>query len=432
MYNGKNVLVYGTGLSGISAVSFLLKHGANVFVYDDNNCKHLSGTVIVRDIEKCTELNIHLAVLSPGVQVIDNPTVKSLISQNIKIVGEFYLGFNNVQGKTVCITGTNGKTTTVSLIYSILSKHYKEVFLCGNTETPITQICDKTSQNSVTVCEVSSFALELCLNIQPAVSAILNISTDHLIRHKTMEQYTKEKLKITTSQTAEDYFICNSDFKVKTLANTVQLNLKKCTTGVCVRHGYICYNNKKVMPVKHIKLLGSKNLENVLCAVAVCKILNVPNNVIDLAIKEFKPLKNRLEPVYIGKGVKYVNDSKSTNPSSTVCALLAFKKPCILLLGGSDKGYDFDKIFKHRNKIKTIIAFGATKDIILNCANRHAFLNVYVKQDLKSATTLASQIAKSKDIVLLSPACASFDEFINYEQRGEMFALYVKELYGQN
>ncbi len=425
----KNFLVYGTGKSGKSAVLFLLSRGAkNVYTFDDdNNSESVKNTTKLNSLDDIENYDIECAILSPGVNVLGNPNIDLLSKKGIKFISEFYLGFMFSYGKKICITGTNGKTTTVNLIYEMLRQKYKDVFLCGNTDTPITKIANLTSLNSILVCEVSSFALETCEEIKPDVSAILNIGVDHIARHGTFENYSQIKKKITAYQDAKDYFVCSENFDIVTNANVVLYSLNQHSCGAYASKGYVCFNGHKIIKRKDIKLLGDKNLENVLCAVSIAKLFKVRNGKIKKVLKNFKGLKHRIQVVLKKNNITYIDDSKATNPDSTICALDSIHDETILLLGGSDKGYDYDEIFEHTQHTKTILTFGQMGEKIKQTAQKSGFNDVLSFKKMSDATLYAISIARSGDVVLLSPACASYDEFSSYAERGDSFAKIVAE-----
>ena len=423
--------------SGKSAVKFLLERGAKcVYIFDDNKTEILENTKTLQNFEDVVSKKIDYAILSPGVQVLGNKNIELLKENKIPYISEFCLGFLCAFGKKICVTGTNGKTTTVNLIYNILKKKYKDVFLCGNTDTPITQIANKTTKNSILVCEVSSFALEtITKNFSPDVSVITNIKVDHISRHKTINNYIKSKLNITKYQKNNEFLIINKKDDIKTKAQKMYFSNIDKNSNIYVENNYIIYkkikNNKikkeKILNINKIKLLGKYNLENIMCAILVAKIFDINNHKIKKAIYSFLPLKHRLEIVCKKGGVNFVDDSKATNPTSTICALDSFQKKVILLLGGSDKGYEYDEIFEYTKNVKHIITFGQMHEKIYECAKRNNFFDVTKFNNFYDAVCYAKQIAKSGDIVLLSPACASFDEFNSYAQRGDKFVEILKE-----
>ncbi len=429
----KNFLVYGTGLSGTSAVSFLLSRGAkNVYTYDDTSTTQLKDTIKLENLDDIKSLDLECVILSPGVQVIGNKNIQKFEDNHIPYISEFSLGFMFSQGKKICITGTNGKTTTVNLIYEMCKTKYKNVFLCGNTNTPITKIANLTSLDSIVICEVSSFALETTKDVKPNICSILNITNDHINRHLTMKNYINVKTKITALQDENDIFVCNDNFDIKTSAKIVNYSLVDRCSGAYLNDGFICYNNKKIINKKDIHLIGEKNLENILCAVTICKLLKVKNGKIKKVLKTFKGIKHRLQKVMLKDNITYVDDSKATNPDSTISALESFKSSIVLLLGGSDKGYTYDNIFEHCYNVRQIITFGDMSEKIKQCAIENNFENVISFKHMNDAVKYAISIAKNGDVVLFSPACASFDEFHSYDERGNKFIEIVKEINEEN
>lgn len=429
----KNFLVYGTGLSGTSAVSFLLSRGAkNVYIYDDNKKVEISDTTTLENLDNIAALNLECVILSPGVQILGNENIQKFIDNNIDFISEFALGFEYVQGKKICVTGTNGKTTTVNLIYEMCKQKFKNVFLCGNTKIPITKIANLTSKDSIVICEVSSFALETAKDVKPYVSSILNITKDHLNRHQTFENYTKIKSKITKVQDKDDYFVCLDSFDIKTDATIVNYSLNDKSSGAYLQNNFICYKNKKIINKDQINLIGEKNLENILCAVTISKLLKVKNRQIKKVLKEFKGLKHRLQKVMVKDNITYIDDSKATNPDSTIFALNSFNNKIILLLGGSDKGYSYDDVFQYCFNVKKILTFGQMAEKIKMAALQNNFEQVVSFDKMKEAVEYATKIAENGDVVLFSPACASFDEFNSYDERGNEFIKIIKEINEKN
>lgn len=287
---------------------------------------------------------------------------------------------------------------------------------------------------------LSSFQLENIVNFRPKISCLLNISEDHLNRHKTLENYIQTKFNIFNNQTNNDFAVFNADDKV--LINR-KLDIKPKIFFFSKYHevyGSYVYDNEiyfksyteklKICSIKDIKLLGEKNLENILCAICICSLLKIDPNIIKEGVSTFYPLKNRLEPVKYVNGKLYINDSKATNIDSCLCAINAFSQPIILLLGGSYKGYEFDELFKNLpNNIYKIIAFGQTKTKIFEAGTRFGYDKIIsLKNNLMEAVTSASMINLNNGIVLLSPACASFDQFNSYEERGRVFKELVNNL----
>lgn len=402
----KNILVYGTGKSGMSAYKFLLEKGANVYLYADKKIDNIDVNKLdsFSDVQK---LKFDYVVLSPGVNIIGNKNINKLKKAGALFISELELGYLFCKGKFIAITGTNGKTTCVTLLNYILSQKYT-TFLCGNIGTPITSIANQTDDNCVVICEVSSFMLEsVSPNFKPDISVILNITPDHISRHKTFDNYYKAKLEITNYQNNNDYLLIPQEL------NNIETNAKK-----------IIINNKKYKS----KLIGDFNNLNIAFCDKICEILQVNKNQIKNAIKTFSPVLYRLQNLGKKKGITYINDSKATNPDACVKALISMKKPVVLLLGGSDKGNDFKDIFKQKDKIKLAIIFGQTSSNLENDAKFCGFEKVKKFDNLKQALENLYLFVKRGDIVLFSPACASYDEFENYIERGKYFSNYFENI----
>lgn len=403
----KTFLVYGMGVSGYSAYNFLKGHGANVYLYADGKNEKLQEYNTIEKFSDVMNINFDYAIISPGVQILGNKNLKKLKQKGTLLLSELELGYLFCKGKFIAVTGTNGKTTCVNLLNKILSKQYK-TFMCGNVGIPITSIADQTDDESIVVCEVSSFMLELISpNFSPDIAVITNITPDHISRHKTFDAYVTAKLKITRFQTPNQYIIVNQELSnISTNANVV-----------------VCKQSKKYKT----KLLGKFNQQNIEQCWNVCNLLNVPYKLFKQEVKHFMGVKFRLE--YLGKkhGITYINDSKSTNPSSSVEALKAMDKKVVLLLGGSDKGNDFNEIFELKDKIKLAIIYGQTANKLEADALFCGFKNTTKFENLAEALYHLKTFTKRGDVVLFSPACASYDEFKNYVERGEKFNMYFKE-----
>lgn len=417
----KNILVLGYAKTGRSVVRFLENKNANIFIYDDKLDK-IEKYKLVKNIEN---LDIDLCVISPGISIYCD-IAQQIAKRNIKIISEIELAYRFCKGSIIAVTGTNGKTTTVNLLYEILKTAKREVFLCGNVGIPFIDIVEKTSKHSLVVCEVSSYQLEAIETFKPHISALLNIQPDHITRHKTYENYILQKYKIFQNQAKTDYLVLNNNLP-QLCSNSRQLrfSLSDIKSDAYRNRKWLYYRNRKIINTSDITLLGDKNYENVMASIIIAKLCKVKRKYIQKAIKAFKAQPNRLEIIGLKKGVLYVNDSKATNVASTICAVESFKS-IVLLLGGSDKGFEFDDALKCKN-IKKVIAFGEVKEKILSAAKRQN-VEIFVANTLKQATVLASNISMQGDVVLLSPACASFDEFSSYEERGEKFKEYFKEL----
>ena len=423
-YDKKIVLVYGLKKSGQSAAKFLSERGALVYAYDDKE-NFIESATVIKNLSLLSGKNLDFVVLSPGVD-INSPKIQELLLSGVKIKSELELGTENLKAKLFTITGTNGKTTCVNLLYNIFKQAGKETELFGNVGTPITSIVDNLKRTAYGVCEVSSFQMETTENLKSFASALLNITPDHLDRHKTMENYINLKLKL-LEQAKHKVF--NADDEVsynlsKRFNKAVLFSKNRATNGAYVKGEQIYYKNSKVMKTELVTLPGEKNLENVLAVITLAKLGGIKNADIIKGITSFKPLEHRLELVDIVDDVSFVDDSKSTNVASTLNAISAFTgKNIILLLGGRGKELDFAPIFE--NKLYAAVCFGECGLDILKVARAE---RVAYEENLKAAFNKAYELARPGSVVLLSPACASFDEFTSYKQRGDYFKRLVRSV----
>ncbi len=452
----KLVLVAGAGISGIGAVGLLKAAGADVILYDGNeklmeeelyekmrvSCVQDldSVDVVLGELSEEIAKEIDLCVISPGIP-LDVPFVKMLQSYQKPIWGEIELAYRCSRGKVVGITGTNGKTTTTALTGQIMENYYKKAFVVGNIGTPYTLMAGRTTDESVTVAEISSFQLETIDEFRPNVSAILNITPDHLNRHKTMECYIDTKFMITKNQTKEDVCILNYEDEVlRERAGKLNCRVvffssrRKLDDGIYLNEDKNIVLAKQgvetvIMNLREMKLVGIHNAENVMAAIAIAEAMGVPKESYINTIQNFKAIEHRIEYVKTVHGVAYYNDSKGTNTDASKKALESMEQDTILIAGGYDKGSEYDEwLDAFGTKIKCLILLGATADKMEETARRHGFTNIIRVRSLKEAVEKAASQAESGNNVLLSPACASWDMFKSYEERGRLFKQYVKEL----
>lgn len=448
----KKVVVVGTGVSGMGAVKLLLETSADITLYDGND--KADRDEILKKIPDDCDLRLiigempdevvketDLLVISPGVP-IDSDIVKLFEKENVPVWGEIELAYNFEKGTVFAITGTNGKTTTTTLVGEIMKKYNNQTFVVGNIGNSYTSEVLKTTKDSYTVAEISSFQLETIREFAPKGSAILNITPDHLNRHYTMENYAAVKESITKNQwkvREDDYCVLNYDDKVlrefgKTIKNPVYFSRKeKPSKGAYLDGRIIRYfdgkNDYEVMSVDDMHLFGNHNYENVMAAIAMTIEAGVPLNIIINVIKDFMGVEHRIEYVRDKNGVRYYNDSKGTNPDSSIKALEAMSRPTILIAGGYDKHSEFDEFIEaFDNKVKLMVLLGQTADKIEETAVRHGFTNIIKTDSLEKAVKICAENAVSGDVVLLSPACASWGMFKNYEERGKLFKEYVNSL----
>lgn len=448
----KKVVVVGTGVSGMGAVKLLSETSADITLYDGND--KADRDEILKKIPDDCDLRLiigempdevvketDLLVISPGVP-IDSDIVKLFEKENVLVWGEIELAYNFEKGTVFAITGTNGKTTTTTLVGEIMKKYNNQTFVVGNIGNSYTSEVLKTTKDSYTVAEISSFQLETIREFAPKGSAILNITPDHLNRHYTMENYAAVKESITKNQwkvREDDYCVLNYDDKVlmefgKTIKNPVYFSRKeKPSKGAYLDGRIIRYFDGKddyeVMSVDDMHLFGNHNYENVMAAIAMTIEAGVPLNIIINVIKDFMGVEHRIEYVRDKNGVTYYNDSKGTNPDSSIKALEAMSRPTILIAGGYDKHSEFDEFIEaFDNKVKLMVLLGQTADKIEETAVRHGFTNIIKTDSLEKAVKICAENAVSGDVVLLSPACASWGMFKNYEERGKLFKEYVNSL----
>jgi len=446
----QKVLVAGSGISGIAAAKLLLAKGGEVVLYDGNEKldaekikknfdEDAKVSVVLGELKRTDLLGVELSVISPGIP-LDAPFVTVLDEAGVPIWSEIQLAYHCAKGKLAAITGTNGKTTTTALTSEIMKSFYDSVFVVGNIGEPYTAHALETEESSVTVAEVSSFQLETIMDFRPNVSAILNITPDHLDRHKTIECYTQVKESITKNQKDGDTCVLNYDDTVlREFGETLKINVvyfssrEKLKKGYYLEDGKIVYNDggkvTEITDISELKLLGRHNHENVMAAVAISMNMDVPLEKIQEVIRKFEAVEHRIEFVTERFGVKYYNDSKGTNPDAAMQAIKAMPGPTILIAGGYDKHSEFDEwIESFDGKVRYLVLIGQTRDKIAECAKRHGFTDIMYAEDLLEAVQVCASYANPGDNVLLSPACASWGQFKNFEERGTKFKEYVRGL----
>lgn len=443
----------GSGISGVGAVSMLGHMGADILFFDGSEKMTLQeleakvpegvqASCYVQQLPGEVLSQVQVAVLSPGVPT-DIPMVKELKAQGARIIGEIELGYLAEQGRVAAITGTNGKTTTTTLVGEIMRAHLGEdrVFVVGNIGNPYTLEAEKTKADTVTVGEISSFQLETVDTFCPKVSAILNITPDHLNRHHTMEAYVEAKERIAMHQTAEEICVLNyentytRDFGSRCPAKVVYFSsARELPEGYFLRGEEICVaENGEVKALLNIhrdmNLVGICNVENVMAAIAIARGMEVPLETILQVIREFHAVEHRIEYVATKNGVAYYNDSKGTNPDAAIQGIKAMSRPTILIGGGYDKQSEYDEwIESFDGKVKWLVLIGQTKEKIAACARAHGFERIRMADTYEECLQLCTGLAQPGDAVLLSPACASWGMFPNYEVRGQLFKEYVNGL----
>ena len=448
----KKVLIAGTGKSGINAGKLLLEKGAEIVFYDDNVSLDITKllslfedaeriSVVLGEVNEKILSNIDLMVISPGVPV-DSDVANAVRDARIPIWSEIELAYHAGAGHLAAITGTNGKTTTTSLVGEIFAAYTDNSFTVGNIGIPYTEVALQMNEDSYTVAEVSSFQLETIVDFRPHVSAVLNVTPDHLNRHYTMENYASVKLDVCKNQKEEDYLILNYDDELtRAMAKDKRVKarvvffsrLHNLEEGICLQDDAIVIRENgtetKVIDTKDLILLGGHNLENYMAGVGVAHYMGIPMEIIVSAVKTFKGVAHRIEFVKEVNGVAYYNDSKGTNPDAAIKGIQAMNRKTVLIGGGYDKGVAFDDWIKaFDGKVKKLVLLGQTAHMIADTAAKYGFTEVAFADDLKQAVELCFEAAEPGDAVLLSPACASWGMFDNYEQRGDMFKEFVNEL----
>lgn len=447
---GKRVLVFGSGKSGIGAAELLGQVGACPVLYDGNPdldkeaVLHKTASIKETDIyagvlPEEVQKSLDLAVLSPGVPT-DLPLVKSFYEQGLPVWGEVELAFRTGKGRVLAITGTNGKTTTTALLGKIMEDAEDSVFVVGNIGTPYTSKALEMTEDSVTVAEISSFQLETIEKFAPCVSAILNITEDHLNRHHTMEEYIRVKELIVKNQKPEDVCVLNyedpvlREFGKNIVPQTVYFSSeRRLEKGIFLEDGQIILKTEdqeiSLVKTDDLKLLGKHNFENVMAAAAMAYYAGVSVESIRKSICEFTAVEHRIEYVTEKNGVVYYNDSKGTNPDAAIKGIQAMNRPTWLIGGGYDKGSSYDEwLNSFDGKVRSLVLIGQTKEKIREAAERLGVCSCILCENLQEAVKICAEKAQPGEAVLLSPACASWGQFDNYEQRGDCFKEYVKNL----
>jgi UDP-N-acetylmuramoylalanine--D-glutamate ligase len=443
----KRVLVVGLGKSGVASALFLKSRGARVTVSDSKPEAELRDEILLLlDHGITVETGGHgdrtfrgqdLIVVSPGVP-FDAPQLEQARTLGEPVIGEVELAAQSLAGRIVAITGANGKTTTTTLAGEIVAAGKFPTLVGGNIGTPAISFADQARADTWTVLEVSSFQLETIVSFRPHIAVILNITPDHLDRHKTFANYVGAKARIFENQQPDDFTVLNADDPTTAeLASRTRAQLfwfsrkREVEKGTFVRAANILFrdgkNEREIMPVAEIPLKGAHNLENVLAAISIGELVGCQSAQISDAVRNFKAVEHRLEFVGQVAGVDYYNDSKATNVDATIKALESFPANIHLILGGKDKGSDYSVLNDLlRQRVKRVYTIGGAAAKIESQIAGAA--EVVPSQTLEKAIRNASEAAKAGDVVLLAPACASFDQFQNYEHRGRVFKEVVQSL----
>jgi UDP-N-acetylmuramoylalanine--D-glutamate ligase len=443
----KRILVVGLGKSGVASAQFLQARGAKVTVSDSKSPDQLGNEITaLLDRGIAVETGGHgertfrgqdMIVVSPGIPADSAPLVQARV-HGVPIIGEIELAAQFLQGRILAITGSNGKTTTTTLTGEVLAASGLPVVVGGNIGTPAISLVDQTTPASFVVLEVSSFQLETIQTFRPFISAILNITPDHLDRHRTLDAYVDAKARVFENQNKSEYCVLNADDPAaNALTNRVPCPVlhfsrrHEVTAGAFVREGKIFFRDSAgendILPVEEIALQGAHNLENVLAAVCMASLAGCPVEKIRQAVGAFKAVEHRLEFVAEIAGVRYFNDSKATNVDATIKALESFPANIHLILGGKDKGSDYSVLNRLlREHVKRVYTIGTAAEKIASQIQQAA--EIVHAGTLESAVQRAATTAVPGDVVLLAPACASFDQFQSYEHRGRAFKELVRAL----
>lgn len=437
-------LVLGLSRSGKSAATFLLSRGATVYVYDD-----VTGERATRVAEELCALGAHsvekekleetaklcdVLVLSPGIP-IDHPLAIYFKRNKKSVVGETEIAARFMRCPVIAVTGTNGKTTTVSMLTAVLNDGGYTATACGNIGVPMVEFCS-LADTEVAVAEISSFQMETLNSLRPHIAVVLNVTEDHLNRHYTMENYIFLKGKLLKNGTEAEYAVLNYDdktvraFAELTKSQTLYFSVRERVNGAYLEDGALYFQGEKIMNAEDLFTGGTHNVQNALAVICCAKIMGIDNTIIARILAEFKGVKHRIQFVEEVDGVRYVDDSKGTNVDATVKAVQTISGETVLLLGGKDKGYDYSKLFTHLQNSNVVhaVLYGENRYKLLQSARERDFERVSVCKSFDLALKIATLQAKTGQTVLLSPASASFDEFSSYEERGDAFAEYVQTI----
>ncbi|MCL0312420.1 UDP-N-acetylmuramoyl-L-alanine--D-glutamate ligase [Apilactobacillus sp. TMW 2.2459] len=450
LYENKNILVLGAGKSGTNAAKLLKRMGAKVTLNDKKSqndapeYQELAAASIKtifgkQDVSLLND-NFDLMVKNPGIPY-DNPVVKKAMEMNIPIIVEPQLASEITDAELVGVTGSNGKTTTTTMINKMLNANRKsgKSYVAGNIGVPATQVAAQAGNEDSIVMELSSFMLLGITSLHPHIAVLTNIFSNHLDYHKTRKNYVNAKMRITKNQNENDYFVVNFDnaewreLSKRSKAKIVPFSRKGFSKlGAYVENNKIYFNSEYVMDVKDIKLPGEQNVENALAAIAVAKIKNVDNASIKSVLSKFNGVRHRVQYVLEADGRKVYNDSKATDIEATQMALDGFDEPIVLLAGGLDRGYKFDKLVPNlSNNVRAIVLFGETKYLLKDAAEKAGVNNIELVDNLDQAVKTAYEFSKPGDVILLSPANASWDQFKTFEERGDRFIKYIEKITGE-
>lgn len=444
-YGNQKFLVAGMSKSGESSARFLLERGAEVYIYDDVVSENVSAVCLKleqlgahmvhpAEIDTCASF-CDVLVLSPGIP-IDTALPVSFRKQGKAIIGEEELAALYLRATAIAVTGTNGKTTTVTMLNDVLQACAKHSVACGNIGNPLIKEVENLSFGDFAVIEISSFQLETLSSLRPHIAIITNVAEDHLNRHYNMENYIFLKSKLLKNLRESEYAVLNYDdpvvrgFAKNCKGKTVYFSMRSRVDGAYFEDGSLWFMGEKYLDASQMTVGGEHNIYNALACVAAAGILGLDKEAVSRALAAFKGVRHRIEKIREVGGVTYIDDSKGTNSDATVKAAQSMKEPTIILLGGKDKGYDYTPLFESLKSTPVVhaVIYGENRFKMLNAASNAGFFGFSLCSEFATAVKLARIIAKPGQCVLLSPASSSFDSFSNYEERGDAFRALVERI----
>ena len=442
MYDNKKMFILGMARSGYEVAKTLAKHNCTILItdmkeQDEEKVKELKelgiNLIVTDEPEELLDNTYDYVVKNPGIKV-EHPVCLKAESLNIPVINELEVAYHYLPKnvKIIAITGSNGKTTTTTLTYEILKKANLPVHLGGNIGFPMCSLLNDIKENDIIVIELSAQQLHDFYDFKTDIGILTNLTPVHLDHFKTYENYQRCKKKIFNHHTQNDLAILNGNNQdVLNLTSDIKSTKvyfsanKKC--DIYIENQAIYYNNEEIIKLEDIKIKGNHNYENIMCAIVVAKKFNVTNEIIKEVLTNFSGVEHRLEFVKRLNKREFYNDSKATNVTSTIIALDSFNKPTILLLGGLDRGHSFDELLPHMQNVKLVVCYGQTKERILEFCNKNK-IECYKKDTLEEATKLAYNLSEENEVILLSPACASWDQYAKFEDRGDDFKKIVELL----
>ncbi|PLT34300.1 UDP-N-acetylmuramoyl-L-alanine--D-glutamate ligase [Bacillus sp. V5-8f] len=443
-YLRKKILVLGLAKSGVTAATLLHKLGAFVTVNDmkplsenpeaqgllEQGIKVICGSHPIELLDEGFEL----IVKNPGIPY-RNPLIQGAVAKGIPVITEVELAYQISEAPFVGITGTNGKTTTTTLIFEMLKEGGKLPLIAGNIGTVASGVAEQARPENTIVIELSSFQLMGVEAFKPEIAVMTNLFDAHLDYHSSKQEYASAKANITRNQSWEDFFVYNGDQEdVAEIAKGSKAQLvpfstvEKYPEGVYIEDNYVCFRGEKIVSTSEIVLPGKHNLENILAAVAVCKLKHVSNEAIKKVLNTFHGVEHRTQYVATVQNRRFYNDSKATNILAASMALSSFSEPVILLAGGLDRGNEFDELKPYLKNVKALITFGQTAEKLERVARESGITNIKRVDNVESAVPVAYGLSDEGDVILLSPACASWDQYKSFEVRGDMFMAAVHKL----